>query len=176
MTNFNLKKMIYGALFAAIIFVSTYSIKIPVPATSGYIHPGDGFVLLAGLLLGPLYGTLAAGIGSALSDLIGGYSLWILPTFIIKGLMGAIVGYCSHRWIPNLATTALKIKLFISYLIAGILMVAGYYLAYGVIVGDFTTPLLSVPANLFQLLIGLIIATVLTPLVFNLKKSIVPKP
>ena len=66
------KKLILSALMAALTCVGTMIIKVPTP-TMGYIHPGDGFVLLSGLLLGPLWGALAAGLGSALSDLIGGY-------------------------------------------------------------------------------------------------------
>ena len=61
------------ALFAALACVATMSIRIPTPGTGGYIHPGDAIVILAGIILGPVYGMLAGGIGSALSDLIGGY-------------------------------------------------------------------------------------------------------
>ena len=64
--------IILAALMAALTCIGTMIIKVPTP-TNGYIHPGDGFVLLSGLLLGPIYGSLAAGIGSALSDLITGY-------------------------------------------------------------------------------------------------------
>lgn len=58
------------ALFAALACVATMSIRIPTPGTGGYIHPGDAIVILSGVVLGPGYGFLAAGIGSALSDLI----------------------------------------------------------------------------------------------------------
>ena len=52
----------------------------------GYIHPGDSIVLLSGFLLGPLYGGLAAGIGSMFSDLFGGYFSYAPATFVIKML------------------------------------------------------------------------------------------
>ena len=55
------KKLILSALMAALTCVGTMIIKVPTP-TMGYIHPGDGFVLLSGLLLGPLWGALAAGM------------------------------------------------------------------------------------------------------------------
>ena len=63
MTNQNIKKLVTAALLAAMTCVATMIIKIPTP-TFGYIHPGDGFVLLCGVVLGPLPGALAAGIGS----------------------------------------------------------------------------------------------------------------
>ena len=75
---------IIAALFAALTCIGTMIIKIPTP-TNGYIHPGDGFVLLSGLLLGPVWGALAAGFGSALSDLIGGYFIYV-PHLLLRHL------------------------------------------------------------------------------------------
>ncbi len=40
--------------------------QIPTPATNGYVHLGDSLVLVSAWALGPVYGPLAAGIGSAL--------------------------------------------------------------------------------------------------------------
>lgn len=51
-----LKKLVMAALFAALACVATMSIKIPTPGTSGYIHPGDAIVILAGVVLGPAWG------------------------------------------------------------------------------------------------------------------------
>lgn len=80
------------ALFAALACVATMSIRIPTPGTGGYIHPGDAIVILSGVVLGPGYGFLAAGIGSALSDLIGGYFVYVPITFVIKGLVALVSG------------------------------------------------------------------------------------
>ena len=80
------------ALFAALACVATMSIRIPTPGTSGYIHPGDAIVILAGIILGPVYGMLAGGIGSALSDLIGGYFVYVPITLVIKGLVALVSG------------------------------------------------------------------------------------
>ena len=66
--NNNLKKLILAALFAALSCVATMSIRIPTPGTGGYIHPGDAIVILSGVILGPVWGFFAGGIGSALSD------------------------------------------------------------------------------------------------------------
>ena len=83
MMNTNLKKMITAALFTALACVATMSIRIPTPGTNGYIHPGDAIVILSGVMLGPAWGLLAAGIGSAMADLIGGYVLYVPITFVI---------------------------------------------------------------------------------------------
>ena len=90
--NTNLKKIVMSALFAALACVATMSIRIPTPGTGGYIHPGDAIVILSGIVLGPLWGLLAGGIGSALADLLGGYFIYVPITFIIKGMVALTAG------------------------------------------------------------------------------------
>ena len=34
----------------------------------------------------------AAAVGAALSDLLGGFFVWVVPTFIIKGIMAFVMG------------------------------------------------------------------------------------
>ena len=77
------RQIVMTAMFAALTLLATFIIKIQTP-TFGYIHLGDAFVLLSGFFLGPFLGGLAAGIGSALSDLLGGYAIWVPGTFVIK--------------------------------------------------------------------------------------------
>lgn len=38
------------------------------------------------------HGALAGGLGGALSDLLSGAAVWVLPTFFIKYAMGWIMG------------------------------------------------------------------------------------
>ena len=64
--NHSTKKIILAALFAALVCVATMSIRIPTIGTGGYIHPGDAIVILCGVILGPVWGFLAAGIGSCI--------------------------------------------------------------------------------------------------------------
>ncbi len=92
-----LRMMIYTALMTAFVFIMTSIIKIPVPFTNGYIHAGDTFIFLAGILLGPWYGAFAAGVGSAMADFFGGYPHWVLPTLLIKAIMGWLIGFFSSE-------------------------------------------------------------------------------
>ena len=74
----------------------TLAVRIPMPATEGYLNLGDGIIIAGALLFGPIAAAAARGVGSALADLYGGYSHWALPTLAIKGLEGYIVGFLSH--------------------------------------------------------------------------------
>lgn len=55
-------------MFAALSCAATMVIQIPI--ATGYLNFGDGLCLLAGWILGPWYGFAAAGLGSALADLL----------------------------------------------------------------------------------------------------------
>ena len=76
----------------ALVFLFTFVIKVPVPFTSGYIHLGDAMIFLSVLAVGPIHGAFAAGVGSMLSDLLGGYAQYALPTLVIKAAMALLTG------------------------------------------------------------------------------------
>lgn len=80
-----LYKLVLAGLFAAMIFTLTYFIKIP--TAIGYIHLGDMAIYLAASLLPTPYAIAAAGIGGALSDLVGGYTVYVPVTFVVKMLL-----------------------------------------------------------------------------------------
>ncbi len=126
----NLKALVYTALMTAFVFVTTSIIQIPIPFTGGYIHAGDMTIFVAGILLGPLYGGLAAGIGSALADLLGGYPQWVVYTLVIKTIMGAIIGYFANPKVsikPYLIST---MTIWTASLVAFILSIRGTTLEF----------------------------------------------
>ena len=81
-----IRKTVYSALFAALVFVATVVIHFHIGST-GCVNLGDCVVVATGILLGPIYGGLAAGIGSALADALYGHLIYLPGTFIIKFLM-----------------------------------------------------------------------------------------
>ncbi|MBU4540326.1 ECF transporter S component [uncultured Acetobacterium sp.] len=149
--NTQTKKITYTALMMALILVMTSLVKIPIP--NGYVHLGDGAVLLSAYILGPWGGLIAAGIGSAGADYFGGYGAYMLPTFIAKGAMAFIFGYLMERF-PD------KNILFFSFP-AVIAMTAVYYLAEVIMYGSIVGPLLNVPFSALQGLVGIVIVTIL---------------
>ncbi len=81
-------KIVLTALFAALAYVATSIIRVPTVGTQGYVNIGDSIVLLSAWLIGGVYGALAAGIGSALADLLAQYVTYVPGTFIIKVFNG----------------------------------------------------------------------------------------
>ena len=100
MNGFTTKSLAKTGLMAALVFIFTYTFKIPSP--NGYTHLGDCFVLLSVLILGRKKGALAGGIGAALADFAGGYMIWVLPTFCIKWAMATLMGLITEKYFPRI--------------------------------------------------------------------------
>ena len=179
--------LIIASLMAALTCVGTMIIKVPTP-TNGYIHPGDGFVqpwaqdgfvLLSGLLLGPIWGGLAAGIGSALSDLIGGYFIYVPATFIIKALT-AFVGYFVFVFMKKVISSKTNpAPVIISGITGEAVMVVGYFLFEiymlatvngSSVQAGFVAATAGLIPNIIQGVFGVIISTVLYPLLTKLSR------
>ena len=81
-------------LMAALVLVATmfFKVQLPVGTDKTLIGFANVFCILAGLLLGPVYGGLAAGIGSCIFDLIGGWADSAPSTLIFKFLMAFVCG------------------------------------------------------------------------------------
>ena len=162
--NNNLKKLILAALFAALSCVATMSIRIPTPGTGGYIHPGDAIVILSGVILGPVWGFLAGGIGSALSDLIGGYFIYVPITFVIKGLVALAAGLLYQKVGKNQKSR------YIAVILGGvadiILVAGGYFVCEFFIYGAGAAA--SIPAIIIQGTGGLVISCILYPILISI--------
>ena len=162
--NNNLKKLILAALFAALSCVATMSIRIPTPGTGGYIHPGDAIVILSGVILGPVWGFLAGGIGSALSDLIGGYFIYVPITFVIKSLVALAAGLLYQKVGKNQKSR------YIAVILGGvadiILVAGGYFVCEFFIYGAGAAA--SIPANIIQGVGGLVISCILYPILISI--------
>ena len=144
-----LLKTIMAALFASLTCVATMAVRIPIPATNGYANLGDAVVLLAAFLLGPLYGGLAAGIGSALADLFAGYAVYAPGTAVIKGL-SAVVAALLLRQLEK----RLKWAYVPAAIVGEVVMVGGYFLYESTVLGYGLAAVGSIPANTIQGAVG----------------------
>ena len=146
------RKIAMAAVLTALVCISTMIVKIPSPL-KGYINLGDCMVLLSGWLLPPVYGFLAAGLGSGLADLFSGYGVYAPATFLIKGIMALI----AYGWIHILSKkgnpTFAKVM---GGLLAEGFMILGYFLFEGILYG-FSPSLVNIPANGVQGAVGLLI-------------------
>lgn len=150
------QKIVFSALLASLVCVATMIIKIPSPL-KGYINLGDCVVLLSGWILSPVYGFLAAGVGSGLADIFSGYAVYAPATFIIKGLMALVAHFVFKMMDKKLPALPSRI---ISGTLSEIVMVGGYFLFEGFLYG-FIPSAVNIPANAVQGIAGLILGVVL---------------
>lgn len=155
--NKNIRRLVAAALMAALICLSTFIVLTYSPA-GGYVHLGDCFVLLAGYILGPLWGGIAAAIGSGLTDLLLGAGIYIPATFVIKWGVAALASVLLRTLSRGRKSTLLI------YVAAGLfgelLMVLGYFF-YEVVLYGAAGAISGVVGNLIQGAFGVALATLL---------------
>lgn len=161
----NSKQLALAGLFIGLVTVATMTISVPTPATNGYINVGDSMIFIIAILFGAKYGLLAGGIGSALADIFLGYTHWALPTLIIKGLQGFIVGKIAGNKRDG---HSFKLRDILGVLLGGAWMVTGYYIGGAILKGSWLAPLDSVVGNIVQAVGGAVIAL---PVVYALLKA-----
>lgn len=162
MNDKQIRRLAMSGVMAALVFVMTYLPKVPVPVTGGYVHLGDGMVFLSAMLLGPM-GVAASAVGSALSDLVGGYITYLVPTFLIKGVMALVAWklYKPGKWLQTA----------IAFIIAEAVMVAGYFVFEAVLYGV-PAALGAVGPNAIQGAAGVAVGLLCATLVPRLKAVI----
>lgn len=147
MVNKKTKNLAITALMIALIFVGTFSIRFPNPATGGYFHMGDSMIFISIMVLGKRNGSIAGSLGGALADLLCGATIWIGPTLLIKFVMAWIMGAIIEH----------NISPIIGSLIGGLFQILAYTFA--------ETILFTWPAALGALL-GLTLQTLIGFLIF----------
>lgn len=156
MKDKTIKKLVFAALFAALSCVATMVIRIPTPI-GGYIHAGDAVVLLSAFLLGPWWGAAAAGLGSALADLIAAYSLYVPGTFVIKFIVALLAGFLLNCRIVRSALA----RAVIAGVIGETFMVLGYLAYEALILGYGAAAVGGVPMNCIQGAFGVVAGSAL---------------
>lgn len=147
------KELCVQGLLVALVTVCTMVFQIPVSATNGYVHLGDSMILLVAVFFGARYGAVAGGVGAALADLLSGYAHWAPFTFIIKAVMGWLIGKIANFRGEKFFTP----RMVIASVVGIAWMVFGYYIGSGILQSSFAVALTSIPENLFQGGIGMVI-------------------
>ncbi|WP_343209754.1 ECF transporter S component [Anaerolentibacter hominis] len=173
------RNIVVTALMAALTCVATMVIQVPSPM-QGYVNLGDGFVLLSGILLGPLYGTAAAGIGSMFADLLIGYAHYAPGTLLIKAA-AALAGGLIYQLLRKVRAGG-KVPV-LPVIAAGIgvnaIVVVGYFGYASLLLGKGLAAAASIPGNIIQGIFGIIVACILVPILEQIpavRKFTSPQP
>ena len=129
------------AIGIALVYVFTWliNIRLPFAPQGGLIHLGNVPLFIFAILFGKK-------------------TAWAPFTFVIVGCMGFVMGWITEKkqgfqWyvVAMLAACAIKI--------------GGYYIAEGIIYGNWITPVTSIPGNLLQIgTAAVIVLIIIAPL------------
>lgn len=137
------RRLCAAGVAVAVIFLLTSFTKVPIPL--GYAHLGDAAIFLAALFLPRKEAALAAGIGSALADVIGGFPLWAAPTFVIKYGMADVVSRVAGTERKLLSLPALA-----GFLLSSLWLTVGYVAAGAFLYDSWEAAMTSAPGLLME--------------------------
>lgn len=157
----NARSIALTAVSIALVTVLVYIVRVPIPATGGYTHPGAVAEIFVAVAFGPVVGMAAAGVGAALADLIGGYGVWAPLTLIAHGSLGLLAGWLSRGRGRG--------GMFVGWIAGGLALVVLYFIGtvfmYGSGVlestggdglGPWELAAVEIPINLFQVALGVL--------------------
>lgn len=132
---------------------------------SGVCSSGRYYDIPVGSASGQKGGAAAAGLGSALADLLGGYAAYAPWTFLIKALMafimGAFIEAATKKKKHHVKIGSVPLVEIVGMVLAGIEMVIGYAAVDGILAGNLWSGILGAPFNIGQFTVGLVLATIL---------------
>ena len=155
------KQLTVAAILIALNLVLSYIAKLPTP--TGFVSLVEVGIFIGAWQYGAKTGAVIGGMTGFLLDLLAGYPQWMFFSLLIHGAEGYLIGHyvqqgkVTSRWVGNI--------------IGGIVMVLGYWLAGAVLLwftagqhlqikAAIIASLADVPANLMQVMVGLIVALV----------------
>lgn len=153
-----------AAIMIAVTTVFTMIVRVPIPATQGYVNFSDLATYFAAFAFGPLIGGVAGGVGAAIADLLSGYAQFALLTLLAHGLQGIVAGWLGRG-------KGIK-GLIVAWAAGTVCMVGAYFvgewLALGMGVG---AALAEAPFNLLQNVVGGVVGI---PLLYAVRRAYPP--
>ena len=140
--NEKLINTVYAGLFAALTALLTAALHIPVG--NGYVHCGDAVIYLAAAMLPLPYAIGASAVGGMMADLLSGYAVYALPTFLIKALLALVFSAVG-------GTRKLESRRVLAMILCGLVSVIGYWITAVILYGGWAAQFVeTVPGNCVQ--------------------------
>ncbi|CAH2214059.1 ECF transporter S component [Tepidibacter aestuarii] len=165
--NSKAKDIVITSLLIALVFIATkfINIRLPISVNGGLIHLGNTALFIAAIVFGKKKGAIAGAFGMCLFDILSGWIMWAPFTFIIRGVMGYLVGYIAYTNGKNGRNLYFNLM---GIVLGGIWMIIGYYMTEVILYGNWIYPITSIPGNITQIIIGAILGL---PVASILKKA-----
>lgn len=165
-SNISTRDLVECALLTALVFIATkfINITLPISMKGGLIHLGTGMLFIASIVFGEKKGAISGAFGMGLFDILSGWAVWAPFTFIIRGIMGYILGKISRMNGNNGNNILINL---LAMFVSTIWMIIGYYFSEVILYGNWIQPFTSIPGDVLQGIIGGMIAL---PIIKGLKR------
>lgn len=158
--------LVITGILSTLVFVATMFINIKLPfGQGGLIHLGTSMLFIAAILFGPKKGGLVGAIGMGLFDIVGGWLIWAPTTIIARALQGVIVGKIA--WSKGHRGDNIRLNI-LGAVVSMPVMIAVYYTGQAIMFKSWVAPMVSIPGDVIQNVVGLLIAI---PVCIVLKKT-----
>jgi len=143
------------AVMIAVVAAFTMFIRVPIPATGGYVNLSDVAVFFVAFTFGPVPALVAGGVGAGLADVLGGFAEFAWLSFLAHGLEGLLAGYVARRGLGPAATL-------VAWAVGAAAMLLGYFLGETLVMTGVGAALGEVPFNALQVVVGGVLGVALT--------------
>ncbi|MCI7330514.1 MAG: ECF transporter S component [Selenomonadaceae bacterium] len=147
----------------ALVFVATFVPRIPIPL--GYAHLGDAVIFFLAISMERREAFLAACLGSALSDILGGFLIWAGPTLVIKLVMAYIVWHLAAR------EDAGRLRTLMAFILSSLWMAFAYTVFGALLYDSLAAGLASAPGLLMEGAVNTLAALALLPAVRRIMRE-----
>lgn len=152
-------KITTTAIFAALSFVCTAFLPIPIASGQGYINFSDAFIFLIASLISPLTGGCVGALSGSMSDIVAGYGSFAPYTAAIKFIEGIVAGYLFILLRRILNGKKTRYISFVSFFIGGLVM-AFLYMIPDLIMYTKEVAFIDLPFNILQGVVNAVVAII----------------
>ena len=142
-------------ILTAITAIFTIAVRIPIAPTRGYINLGDVAIYFSAITFGPFSALISGGLGTALADILSGYSQWAPISFAVHGLEGLVIGLIVQFFNKRVSNTVNLIITWTLAFIAGTVVMSGGYLIAEYFIVGLGAALTELPGNIIQNIAGI---------------------
>ena len=148
--KFTTRDLAETSLLIALVFIATrfINIRLPLASTGGLVHLGNTMLFIAAIVFGKRKGAIAGAFGMGLFDLLSEWAIWS----------------------GNKKGESIKTNIF-AIIISGVWMIFGYYVTEMILYGNHAKAMLSIPGNITQIVIGLVIGVPIAKILRKYIKS-----
>ena len=162
------KNLVLSALLIALVYIATF-LRVPLAPDGGLVHLGSVALFAISVVFGKKIGAITGSVGMAVFNLTTEWAVWAPFTFVIRLVMGWIIGTISHSGGQNGKNIKLNI---LAALAAGVWFIPSSYIAGAIILNNWVIPVTHLPGNATQVVLMLALGLPLTALLNKHKRHI----